>query len=933
MAEITEQLSIALADRYRIERRLGEGGMATVYLAEDLKHDRKVALKVLRPELGVVLGADRFLQEIRTTARLQHPHILPLYDSGNTAAAPGGTGLLYYVMPYVEGETLRSKLDREQQLRIGEAVSIATEVADALQYAHDQGVIHRDIKPENILLRNGRAFVADFGIALAVSAAAGGRMTETGLSLGTPHYMSPEQATADTHITHRSDIYSLGSVLYEMLTGEPPHTGSSAQMIIMRIVSEAARPVREVRKAVPQHVAAAVAMALEKLPADRFGSAKAFAEALHDPAFTSTVGSARTVRGAAPASRRVALMALVAATVLTMALAAWSWSRPGRATPVARYPTTLGASGALDGITFGVEVALSPDGSSLVFRSPLTGPGQLYIKRRDEVVARPLAGTEGGSGPFFSPDGAWIGFVADGQLRRIPSAGGPSLKLADSIDPTYNRAAWLEDGSIVYYDFPAHTLRRLGSGDATSKVIVSPAMLGGRYPWLPTPLPSSRGILFTAHLTECVGPVSCRPSRVYVYDARQDTVRALFDDAIGAWHVPTGHVLYLTSAGTLMAAPWDNSALATTGRPVPVLDGIQAPGFLVSDEGTAFYLLGRSEFAPGPVPNAAVVWVDRTGRVEPVDSSWQVNTGGTDNGSIGTDWGLSLSPDGRRIALSLLTDLGTDIWIKQVPTGPVSRLTLSDGTDRSPAWTPDGRAITFLSNRPLSTDTTRGTDRFNVWEQAADGTGEPRLVWGEDDPADAFWSPDGRWIVLGATGSTGESARGDILVSQPGVDSVARRLVATGSDETGAALSPDSRWLAYVSNEQGANEVFVRPFPDVNGGKWQVSAGGGSAPLWAHNGRELFYVANGKMNVVRIHPGPPFSAESPRALFTIPDGVRAGSPLGGMFSIDPDDRRFLMVRDNRWGDMAGTPTLVVVQSFFDELRAKLNPRPTSPAPP
>src|SRR5215203_632804 len=234
MAEITERLSTALADRYRIERRLSEGGMATVYLAEDLKHDRKVALKVLRPELGVVLGADRFLQEIKTTARLQHPHILPLYDSGCTAAAHGDTGFLFYVMPYIEGQTLREKLDREQQLGIDEAVKIAIEVADALQYAHDQGVIHRDIKPENILLHNGRAIVADFGIALAVSAAAGGRMTGTGLSLGTPHYMSPEQATADKDLTNRSDIYSLGSVLYEMLTGELPHTGPSAQATILK---------------------------------------------------------------------------------------------------------------------------------------------------------------------------------------------------------------------------------------------------------------------------------------------------------------------------------------------------------------------------------------------------------------------------------------------------------------------------------------------------------------------------------------------------------------------------------------------------------------------------------------------------------------------------------------------------------------------------
>src|SRR5687767_15633143 len=219
--------------------------MATVYLAEDLKHKRKVALKVLKPELAAVLGAERFVQEITTTAALQHPHILPLFDSGTA------DGFLYYVMPYVEGETLRAKLDRETQLGIDEAVRIAREVADALDYAHRHGVIHRDIKPENILLHDGRPIVADFGIALAVSAAAGGRMTETGMSLGTPHYMSPEQATADKEISARSDVYSLASVLYEMLTGSPPHTGASAQQIIMKIVTEDARPVTQLRKSVP----------------------------------------------------------------------------------------------------------------------------------------------------------------------------------------------------------------------------------------------------------------------------------------------------------------------------------------------------------------------------------------------------------------------------------------------------------------------------------------------------------------------------------------------------------------------------------------------------------------------------------------------------------------------------------------------------------
>ncbi|MFN2316705.1 MAG: serine/threonine-protein kinase, partial [Gemmatimonadales bacterium] len=259
-----DRLATALSDRYRLERELGQGGMATVYLAEDLKHKRRVAVKVLKPELAAVLGAERFVQEITTTAALQHPHILPLFDSGSVYGPDKSGPYMYYVMPFIDGETLRSKLDRETQLGIDEAVKITTAVADALDYAHRQGVIHRDIKPENILLHEGRPMVADFGIALAVSAAAGGRMTETGLSLGTPHYMSPEQATAEKEITARSDVYSLASVLYEMLTGSPPHTGASAQQIIMKIVTEEAAPVTKVRKAVPGNVAAAVAKALEK---------------------------------------------------------------------------------------------------------------------------------------------------------------------------------------------------------------------------------------------------------------------------------------------------------------------------------------------------------------------------------------------------------------------------------------------------------------------------------------------------------------------------------------------------------------------------------------------------------------------------------------------------------------------------------------------
>ena len=275
MADTVTRLAASLADRYRIERELGAGGMATVYLAHDVKHDRKVALKVLRPELSAVIGAERFLVEIKTTANLQHPHILALYDSGQV------DGTVFYVMPFVEGESLRDRLNRETQLPVADAVRIATEVAGALDYAHRHGVIHRDIKPENILLHDGRALVADFGIALAACRTEGGsRMTETGMSLGTPHYMSPEQALGERNLDARTDVYALGCVLHELLAGEPPFSGPTAQAIIARVMSSEPEPVTALRKTVPEPVADAILTALAKLPADRFASAAEFATAL-----------------------------------------------------------------------------------------------------------------------------------------------------------------------------------------------------------------------------------------------------------------------------------------------------------------------------------------------------------------------------------------------------------------------------------------------------------------------------------------------------------------------------------------------------------------------------------------------------------------------------------------------------------------------------
>src|SRR6185503_12843473 len=310
--------------------------MALVFLARDLRHDRLVALKLLRPELSAILGGERFLTEIRTTANLQHPHILPLHDSGEV------DGLVYYVMPYVDGESLRDRLNREKQLPVEDAVRITREVASALDYAHRRGVVHRDIKPENILLHDGQALVADFGIALAASKAGGSRMTETGMSLGTPHYMSPEQAMGEREITARSDVYALGCVLYEMLTGDPPFTGNSAQAIVARVVTESPRPLLPQRHTIPPHIEAAVLTALEKLPADRFGTASEFAEALATPTYTAPATAPTVATAAAPIPSRarpsswVTPVALGIAAIATAA-ALWGWFRPKPAPMVNRF--------------------------------------------------------------------------------------------------------------------------------------------------------------------------------------------------------------------------------------------------------------------------------------------------------------------------------------------------------------------------------------------------------------------------------------------------------------------------------------------------------------------------------------------------------------------------------------------------------------------
>jgi len=884
------RLSAALSNRYRILRELGQGGMATVYLAEDLKHDRKVALKVLKPELAAVIGAERFVVEIKTTAALQHPHILPLFDSGEADS------FLYYVMPFIDGETLRAKLDRETQLGIDEAVGITVAVADALDYAHRNGVIHRDIKPENILLHDGRPMVADFGIALALSAAAGGRMTETGMSLGTPHYMSPEQATAEKLITARSDIYSLGSVLYEMLTGNPPHVGASAQQIIMKIVTEEAAPVTKLRKAVPQNVADAVAKALEKLPADRFATAKEFADALGNPAFASMAGvhasgQSRPAGPAAPLPRllSVGLLAGMAA------LALWGWLRPAPTGETSRQRVVLWQHAAAKILSpstdrFYAQAAIAPDGSSIVFTDSVDGGYRLMQKLRGQRDPTPMSGTEGGLSPFFSPDGKWIGYVTfDGKLKKVPAGGGGSLTVSDSANVIYPTAAWLDDGTIIYEGVRGDLQRLPANGGKSTVVMADSSNLRLTLPVI-APIAGSRGVLFTG----CPGNCS-NGSSVYVFDFAADSARLLVADAAGAWHSPTGHLLYTDRAGGLFAAGFDAKRLVLTSGAVPVLEGVAPATFAFSPSGDALYSVES-----GAKAQSSMVWVARDGSTTPLDATW-----------MGDFAYPALSPDGKALAVSI-RDGTTQLWVWRAD-GTRQQMTREGTVSWRPSWAPDGRSIYYVSNAANAASGS-SMDDLDVYRLRVDGSAPPERVLHHSY---GLWesevSHDGQWLLFRSDEAGGI---GHIYARRLTGDTALVPLIVRETQSNQAALSPDGRWLAYTSITEGGREVYVTPFPGTATSRL-ISRGGGSEPRWAHSGRELFYKSGNQLMVVPVEPGPTLTLGVPRALFTVSGYASARNRQ--QYDVAPDDRRFIMIKEPE----RNAGEVVYVENWFTELKERV----------
>jgi serine/threonine-protein kinase len=884
LTDAVQRLSGALADRYAVQRELGQGGMATVYLAHDVRHDRKVALKVLRPELAAVIGAERFLSEIKTTANLQHPHILPLFDSG------AADSFLFYVMPFIEGESLRDRLNREKQLPINDAIRIATEVAGALDYAHRHNVIHRDIKPENILLHDGRALVADFGIALAASKAGSSRMTETGMSLGTPHYMSPEQAMGEREITARSDVYALGCVLYEMLTGDPPFTGSTAQAIVARVLTETPRPITAQRRTISPHVEAAVLTALEKLPADRFASAAQFAQALGDPSF-----AAPGARAAAPARRGARAMVprrwlgvALAANLLLIA-AALLWRRRAPDTGTSRQSVMLWHYQLPQPLEPGApfvasQAAIAPDGSSIVYSDSTAGGVRLMRKLRDAADATPIAGAEGGLSPFFSPDGKWIGYVTlDGQLRKQPVSGGGAITLALDARGDYKAAAWLDDQTIVYVDRRGWFTRvSAEGGTGSAKVYTKPA--NADIATL-SPLPGSRGLLFTY----CNGNCAVQ-SDLYVYDFAADSARVLVPQAAGGWYSPTGHLLYTSRDGGLYAAAFDLRRLVTRSGAIPVIDEVDPTRFALSAAGVVVYSIDPAAQEP-----AELVWVTRDGRVTPVDSSWR-----------GAFEYPALSPDGSALAVSLRGKT-TDLWIRRA-NGTRQKVIADGAANWRASWMPDGKALTFISIRSADS-----ADAVSVFQVQADGSGRAaEILHHRYGVWETEVSRDGRWMVIRSDEKNGD---GNLYARRLGGDTALIPLLTDPSQTYQIALSPDGRWLAWCSNESGVeNEIYVASFPDM-GSKRLVSRGGGTEPRWSRNGGELFFKSGGQLMAVTVPPGSSFLPGDPHPLFSLA-GFRAARNRP-QYDVAPDGR-FVMIRQS--GRVSG---VVYAEHWFGELLARV----------
>ena len=842
--------------------------MAVVFAARDVKHDREVAVKVLRPELSAVVGGDRFLREIRFTARLQHPHILPLYDSGQA------NELLFYVMPFVRGESLRERLQREHQLPVAESVALLRSVAGALDYAHRQDILHRDIKPENILLQDRQALLADFGIALAVCSAGGDRLTHTGISIGTPTYMSPEQVAGDEPLDARADIYALGCVGYELLAGEPPFRGRNTQAVIAAVMTGDPKPLIEHRRNVPDSVAAAIHCAIERLPADRFATAAEFASALDERAKILPRRRARSVR-----LTRAVLGGAVLGLAIGILLGIFFPSGAGKHAAVRRWSIALPETApvALPGAS--QAIALSPAGDRLAYISPRGSTTALMVRPLDGDSTIALPGTEGAYDPCYSPDGAWIGFFAGNVLRKIPATGGDAVTIGP-VDRVTG-VAWPALDRILVFENEGFDLHWIRAAGAPADSVVHLATQFGT----PDVLPGGRwavGQLSSGQLALLSLPDGKELAITRRGVLPLDSVRQsdLLFGASPRW-LSSGRLIYGAGDGVLMALPFDAAARKVSGggEPVPLISGVRMEAgfgyaeFAISRDGTLIYVPGGNQF----YVNLAFVTPRGTFDTLPFPRGPYTQP--------------RISPDGKHIAAQLRNPIGGwQVLLMDIATGVRQPVNVEGNYRAFPAsWLPSGRELMIGLWDPVQ------FLNYGARIQSLD-TGASRDVH-VSGASYMTIAPDGRSFVFS------DWRTGDLYIRSLGDDTARIRIPARGF---AASFSPDGRFVAW-GGVNGA--VEVSPVPPT-GAIYRVVERG-QMPLWTPQGDALIYRDGTRYYGAPVSTAGGFHAGRPRLV--------AEGPFLSTFAwnhaMSPDGRLLVLLgspqqRAGTLGVVTGFPSFV-----------------------
>jgi eukaryotic-like serine/threonine-protein kinase len=848
---------------YEVSVPLGSGGMGEVYRARDTRLERTVAIKILPAQFSSdPVRKQRFEREAKTISKLNHPHICVLYDVGHQ------DGMDYLVMECVEGETLAKHLEKGP-LQLDQALKYGEQIADALDKAHRSGVVHRDLKPGNIMLTPTGAKLLDFGLAKPVAPLASvatltgavtqsSPMTEQGAIVGTFQYMSPEQVEGK-EVDGRSDIFSLGAVLYEMVTGKRAFEGKSQLSVASAILEKEPEPISVAKPMTPPALEHALQKCLAKLPDERWQSSSDLASELK---WIGEGGSQTGVARPVPAERRRWeragwLLAAALSVLLIGGGAAW-WQASNRRTHPMYFHTSVPFPAN--------DLALSPDEQTLAIVA-YSAQANNYVLWTHEVGGRQtssLAGTQGASYPFWSPDGKFIGFFADGKLKKVGVSEGRVQVLCDA--PNGRGGAWNRDGVIVFTPGGLGGLFRVTSlgGSPVEMTKPDPTRFESSHRW-PVFLPDGKHFLylaanFTGHLEN---------NAIFLGSLDSQERRSLVSTSANAAYAEPGYLVYLRDK-TLVAQPFDGRHYVLSGEPhtlsdeVLYLPGVDKAVFSVSSGEVLVTQTGKGTSI------SQLTWFDRSGK-----------PAGT-VGMPGSHSNVRLSPDGRRVAADQTDpdERNIDIWIHEPARGATTRLTFDPALDQTPVWSPDGKQILFASSRRVG---------FRLYLKNADGSGPEEEVadLGAGLQVHAWdWSRDGKNVLV---------RKGNELWSLSWPQRVAKPLFQAKWTVRNAQFSPDGRWMAYASNETGSMEIYVSPFPSVNG-KWQVSSAGGQEPRWRQDGKELFYLsAEGKMMAAEVTAGTSFEAGSPVALFqTHPRQPVSASDVFS-YDVSGDGQRFLIL--------------------------------------